>query len=321
MPTHQSAVAATPEAAARIIPMIDAAMSRGGGSNGAAGLAVADLFLGRLESLANEHVGSRASQQHGISEAVQLFDHGNLNAAVEKIERYTGSGDRALRIEAHHLHGEMLLRLGRETDAINAFQSSLVHATGTGRELPLRISLAEAYRGRRQFDKAISHAKEAVKLAQKIEAAGGEGKLGDALFSLAVMEKNSGLISEASASMQRALAVRPKDAPTQIAAAGYLALEGKKALADELFAKIPVPTEGTIDHASYSMNASWYSALKGDRTAVVRHMNSTLATAAKTQVLPSAIQYFETEVDFDAYRKDPTFAQTLAAYKKAAMKL
>ena len=108
-----------------------------------------------------------------------------------------------------------------------------------------------------------------------------------------------------------ALADRPGDVPTRLAAAGYLALAGNPAEADTLFAKIPVPTAGSQAFADYASSAAWYHALKGDRAKVIYFIRQSLAAAEAHHVDLHILQYFRTEVDLDKFRNDPEFAELL----------
>jgi len=301
----------TPAIAGKVLPALERALrSAPGHSEGAI---IGQHFVGHLERVSNQGLGSHADQQANLSAHSTLFDEGQHSLAAERLAPYAGSGFKQVRMGANFLLGEVHSLLGDHQTAIAAFEDALLHAPA-GLEAMIRGRLADTYRGLRQFDKAIEQASLAVDLSKRVKAAGGNADVSASLFTLAVMQKNHGLIEEAATNMQAALAERPEHVSTRIAAASYLALAGKPAEADHLFGAIPVPAAGSQASINYAMNATWFHALKSDRGAVVAFAKTALATAAQHQMLPSVVQYFKTEVDLDKYRGDAAFAQVLDSY-------
>jgi hypothetical protein len=311
MPTSQSGTKITPHHAVELVHRLEIALA--GTHPKSDGGRVGAFFVERLGTMANEALGSREAQVTQLTKVAEKFDQGHHAAAIEEFRRLAGSGHPEIREQANILLGESLISLGHHEEASVAFHVAMKNDSPWAK-LAGGLGLVKAYRGLRQVTKAADQAEQTAQLARTLKKEGADVDLGSALFQLAVMQKNLGKISQASANMQAALAERPDHAPTRIAAAGYLALEGKQSEADVQFGKIAVPPRGTLEFVNYAMNATWYHALKGDTQAVVAFADKALADAAGVHALPGLLEYFNTEADLDPYRRKPEFATVLKGY-------
>jgi hypothetical protein len=126
---------------------------------------------------------------------------------------------------------------------------------------------------------------------------------------LAIHEKLQGDLPTAIGLLQTAVA-NGAGVSAQLPLAGYLVLDGKVAEGQQLFDTLkPDPENPT----SYYMNAAWFSALKGDKPAVLEHVSRSLAMATDKGHRNVIAQYFEAEVDLAKYQNDPDFKALLQA--------
>lgn len=294
-------------AAKKLIPLLDRAVPATGDGTAAV---IGRFFLDRLSQLA----GPADPKEEGAKGrlALEAYDAGHKEPAILQLQGLTASSDPRTRASSSYFLGEVLHREQRYPEAIAALTTAL-KTDAPDLKAIIHKELANVHRALRDFPTAIAHAKLAVEHFGASSHPQKDALLSQSLFTLAVMQKNSGDLVGAVSNMASSLAHNQGHVPTILALAGYLALSGEKAAGDQLLAQVPVPARGTLAYVDYGMNATWYAALKGDKDQVLSTMKATLEDAEKNKVKSFVVQYFSSEVDLDKYRGDPAFRALLAA--------
>lgn len=205
------------------------------------------------------------------------------------------------------------LRTGEYELARATADHVLAHLKDPGGTLPAELAFnlwqtgADACRGLRDFAAGTKYTENAVKAARMFAAQGDKDFIRGALFSHAVMLKNAGDIRSAARVMGEAHDRDPKNVPTAIAYAGYLALAGDAQRGNAIFRAVDIPKEGGA-RLDYFTNAAWLAALKND-------FEGFLSAAKEAIVLDfdrNFASYLAVEVDFDKFRAEPRFKQLAA---------
>lgn len=187
----------------------------------------------------------------------------------------------------HKLEKIALLRALRRADP--ALASSLIHR------------LAFCHRGLRELKKAVVYMELAVAM---------QGENAENLYSLAMLQKESGDTATALATVNRGLALDRSSWNLKMLKAAYIYQSGKKKEGLALFAEIkPSAAEQTTEF--YQEMLAWSFAVTGQKEKFYAQFERVLSKANSFETF----SWISQDPDLDAYRKEPKFQQLVKTHR------
>jgi tetratricopeptide (TPR) repeat protein len=160
-------------------------------------------------------------------------------------------------------------------------------------------SMASSYRTLRRFDEA----------ALAMELATIKGGQAQDYTGLAIFYKNAGKLEDAIRCLRVSLRMNPENWNTRLILAGYLIRAGKKDAGWKTFAMVRKPR---VNLQFFHNNMAWFYGSVGKKKEFLEHLGKALELART----PAILNYINTEVDFDRYRKDEDFKALLEKYRR-----
>jgi len=195
------------------------------------------------------------------------------------------------------LAGDLQAR-GKHEEALGILRSA--YRLAPRYQQPLVFSsMASSYRTLRRFDEAA--------LAMELSALKG-GQAAD-FTSLAIFYKNAGKLKDAIRCLRVSVRMNPESWNTRLILAGYLIRAGQKDEGWKVFATVKKPR---VNHQFFHNNMAWFYGSAGRKKEFLEHLDKALELART----PAILNYINTEVDFDRYRKDEDFKALVEKHRR-----
>jgi tetratricopeptide (TPR) repeat protein len=187
------------------------------------------------------------------------------------------------------------------SQALTLLKKGLAYADDSMESI-LLSEIASTYRAMRDFDNAQKYAEQVVNI---------DSKDANALFRLAIMQKNNGRIDLALATLQKAEnnSHGALNLHIQLVQAGYLIHAGKR---DEGMSKFD-DIQGKVENSdNLASNLAWFRSVAGPKS----EFYIAFERALELDVGGKIFSWIDAEVDLDPYRKDAKFIELVFRFRQ-----
>jgi len=224
-----------------------------------------------------------------------------LNRQDEALQAAQALADRP---PCPEIHAQALLFLGGHLHARGQHERALALLRVAYRVAPrygqvvILSEMASCFRSLRRFPEMLAVQELSTVLHDQA----------DDYVSLAIAYKNAERLADAIRCLEVAQSKNPESWNIRLILAGYLIRAGREADGWKAFKTVKKPR---VSEDLYETNLAWFYGSIGRKAEFLEHLDRALALATG----PHILNYIQTEVDFDRYRQDADFQQTVEKHR------